>query len=468
LPDFQRRRKALIEKTLKSAGATVTVEYEKFGVAYAIVRSSTDPNSRATVATRDGIPKEMTAEQIRREFPVVSYAQKQLSSVGTLPAEVLRIVTDPVREQVSRLNEDINEVVLPKLKEERQKQLRLEELRLQQRETEEKARLLREQIQGLQSQLGQLTPLQQKVLDEHAPITAERQWLDTAFGTLTGFKETIAIAKSSLEQAPEVTYSEQSECHDDLSLIADGINSIRRKAIEQVGELEHQVNGAASLTADERAAVERIAMRHTEHDKSYKQCVELTARGKQQLADIERLNDELATLGQRIGTLTTQIQGLGAPPDAGEPSAWASWTEKHKERATLLREQCQKISGLAQDAFRATLHPCADTKIVFETLDGFVSRGRDIRKREEKVRNLCRTIGAAPDPLQKWQELVSEFDSLVRSSQTSTLPDAPLLASADFTEQNLKSLQTLKPQDVEAIRYVSLNDRIEFEFAFGS
>jgi len=68
-------------------------------------------------------------------------------------------------------------VVLPKLKKDRQRQLRLEELRLQQRETEEKARLLREQIQGLQSQLGQLTPEQQKILDEHAPITVEKQWL---------------------------------------------------------------------------------------------------------------------------------------------------------------------------------------------------------------------------------------------------------------------------------------------------
>jgi hypothetical protein len=32
LPDFQRRRKSLIEKTLKALGATVTIIYEKFGV----------------------------------------------------------------------------------------------------------------------------------------------------------------------------------------------------------------------------------------------------------------------------------------------------------------------------------------------------------------------------------------------------------------------------------------------------
>lgn len=467
LPDFQRRRKALVEKTLKALGATVTVTYEKFGVAYTIVRSSTETNDRVRVISPDGSSQEMSGEQVRREFPIVSYAQKQLSSVGTLPAEVLRIVTDPMRDAVSRLNEDLSEVVLPKLKEDRQKQLRLEELRLQNRETEEKVRLLREQIQGLQSQLGQLTPGQQKVLDEHAPITAEKQWLDTALGTLGSIRETIAAAKAALEHAAEVASPAQQRSVDDLTVVAAGINAVRKKAIEEITEIAGLVNGTGALSADERAAVERVEKRYTDHENAYRQCVELTAKSKQQLADIERLNGELAKLGQRIGTLTTQIQGLSVPTDANEPNAWALWTEKHQKRATLLREQCKKISGLAQDAFRATLHPCADTKVMYETLDGYVSRGYDIRKREDKVRSLCHIIGAASDPLQKWQELVAEFDALVRSSQIPALPNTPILVAADFTEQNLKALQALKPQDVESVRYLPLNDRIEFEFAFG-
>jgi type III restriction enzyme len=467
LPDFQRRRKALIDKTLKSLGAAVTVTYEKFGVAYIIVRSSTETNDQVRVTSPDGTTQEMTGEQVRREFPVVSYAQKQLSSVGTLPAEVLRIVTDPVRDSVSRINEDLSEVVLPKLKEDRQRQLRLEELRLQQRETEEKARLLREQIQGLQSQLGQLTPEQQKILDEHAPITAEKQWLDTALGTLDSFRETVAAARASLEHTADVASPTDGTATGELAMVAAGINAVRKKALEQISVLEGLVGGTTSLTEDERAAVDRVVKRYNDHEVAYKQCVELTAKSKQQLGDIERLNAELAKLGQRIGSLTTQIQGLSVPPDASEPNAWGLWTEKHQKRATLLREQCEKISGLAQDAFRATLQPCADTRVLFETLDPYVSRAYDIRKREDKVRNLCRIVGSATDPLQKWQELVAEFDGLVRSSQNPVLPGTPILSSADFTEQNLKALQALKVQEVEDIRYLPLEDRIEFEFAFG-
>jgi hypothetical protein len=36
--------------------------------------------------------------------------------------------------------------------------------------------------------------------------------------------------------------------------------------------------------------------------------VEVTAKNKQQLADIGRLNGELAKLGERMGTFNTQIQ----------------------------------------------------------------------------------------------------------------------------------------------------------------
>jgi len=467
LPDFQRRRKALVDKTLKTLGATVTVEYEKFGITYSIVRSSKETNDKVRVILPDKSSQEMSGEQVRREFPIVSYAQKQLSSVGTLPNEVLRVVTDPLRIAISRLNEDLSEVVLPKLKEDRQKQLRLEELRLQHRETEEKVRFLREQIQGLQSQLGQLTPEQQKVMEEHEPIAADKQWLDTALGTLRSFRETVASAKAALEHTAEVVSPTTEGSTNDLKMIAVGINAVRSKAIETIGELERQVNGTKSLTEQEIEAVERVVKRYTDHQESYKQCVAVTAKSKQQLSDIERLNGELAKLGQRIGILNTQIQGLSVPPDPNEPDAWTLWIEKHQKRASLLREQCQKISDLAQDAFRATLHPCSDTKVMYETIESIVARGYDIRKREEKVRHLCRIVSTAPDPLQKWQEMVAEFDALVRSSQNPSLPNTPILLLADFTEQNLKALQTLKPQDVESIRYLPLNDRIEFEFAFG-
>jgi type III restriction enzyme len=353
------------------------------------------------------------------------------------------------------------------LKEERQRQLRLEELRLQHRDAEEKARLLREQIQGLQSQLGNLTPEQQKVIDEHGPITEEKQWLDTALGKLGSLHGAVTTARASLEHAAEVSAPSDGAHSGELATIAAGVNAVRKKALEGIAVLEQLVVGTTSLSDAERAAVERVTKRYDAHEVSYKQCVELTAKSKQQLTDIERLNIELGKLGQRLAALATQIQTLSVPPDANQESPWALWTQKHQRRATLLREQCAKITGLAQDAFRATLHPCAETRVMFETLDAFVSRARDIRKRDEKIRNLCRIVGQASDPLQTWQVLVSEFDSLVRAAQNPTLPSTPILVSADFTEQNLKALQALKVQDVEGIRFLPLEDRIQFEFAFG-
>jgi chromosome segregation protein len=468
LPDFQRRRKSLIEKTLKSHRATVTVVYQKFGVDYSIVRSSTETSEKVTVISADGNSQEMTGEQVRREYPIVSYAQKQLSSVGTLPTEILRIVTDPVRDSVSRLNEDIASVVLPRLKEERQRQLRLEELQLQERENEEIAKLLREQIEALQSQLGKLTTDQQKVLDAHAGMLEEKQWLDLALGKIDSLRDILVTTEASVQRVSESTAPTGQPHSSELVAIAAGINALRKKALDGVRSLHVAVTGVESLSEEERATISKILDRFNKHEAAYKHCVEVTAKNKHQLDDIERLNKELIAVNRRLATLKSQLQTMSAPTTLEEKTPWAVWTEKHQSRAELLQEQCAKISALGQESFRATLHACGDTRVMFEALDAFISHGRDIRKRDEKVRNLCQIVAEASEPLQKWQDLVAEFESLVHAAQSPTLPATPILNSADFTEQNLRALQALSIQEVEEIRYVPLKDRIEFEFAFGT
>lgn len=467
LPDFQKRRKSLIEKTLKAHGATVTVKYEKFGVAYEIVRSATEATEKVTVIPPGGTRQEMTGESVRREFPVVSYAQKQLSCVGTLPDEILRIVTGPVRDAVSRLNEDIRQVVLPRLKEDRQRQLRLEELRIQEKEVDEKTSLLRTQIQSLQGQLGTMTAAQQAVIGEHSNITEEKQWLATGLAQLASIEEVLLTAKSGVEQIAELKALEQKPNSGDLTIIAGGVNSVRRQALSVISELKAKIDGVKSLTADEQAVVAKIQAAHQVHETAYKACIEEAAKSQQQLEAIGQLNKDLQRFGQKLAELRSQIQILSALPDASQESPWNSWTSKHAERATLLRDQCLKITNQAQDAFKATLQPCAETKEMFEALDGLVSRGKDIRKREEKVRGLCRVVAEAADPLHKWQELIAEFDALARSGQSAGLPNTPILDEADFTEQNRKALQALRIQDVEEKRYVPIEDRIVFEFAFG-
>ncbi len=417
----------------------------------------------------DGTVTEMLGEQVRREFPVVSYAQKQLSCVGTLPDEILRIVTDPVRSQVSRLDEDIQDVVLPRLKEERQRQLRLEELKLQEHESEQQIVLLREQIESLQSQLGSLTEPQKQVVSDHTTLTEEKQWLDNAITRVSDFKAVLSTARGNLTAIPQLTVLADRSNTDKLALIAMAINGLRGQLLQEITKLEDMVSSMSNSDHQTQNTIEELNQQYASHEAEYNQYVEIAAKSAKQLDDIQKLNQEMALLGRKQTSLRSQLQGLSTGGSDANDSTWEMWVQKHRRRAELLREQCENISILAQHAFRATLKPCADQKVIFESLDQVISRGRDIRRREEKVRNLSMIISEADNPLEKWTEVISEFDISVRSKEGSVLPHTPLLIEAEFTDANVRALEAgLELQTIEEIRYVPLQDKIIFEFAFGT
>ncbi len=301
---FSKAQAFLDEKTLKLLNATITVEFQNFGASYQIIRSSLEPQEKVRIVSSDGTVTEMLGEQVRREFPIVSYAQKQLSCVGTLPDEILRIVTDPVRSEVSRIDEDIRDVVLPRLKEARQRQLRLEELRLQEHESEQQIVLLREQIQSLQSQLGSLSESQKQVVSDHTILTDEKHWVDDAFTKVSDFRGVLGTARGSLAAIPELTVPTDKPNADKLTIVATAINRVTKsQLIEELKRLEDMVSGVALLDDRTRNAIQDLQQHYASHQTEYNQYVEIAAKSAKQLDDIQNLNQEMAVLGDRNNRL---------------------------------------------------------------------------------------------------------------------------------------------------------------------
>lgn len=468
LPDFQKRRRSLIDKTLKQYDAVITVDYEKFGTNYTIERSSSETNEGATVTSPDQTVQEMSGEQIRREFPVISYAQKQLSSVGTLPDEILRIVTDPIRTKISHLDEEIRNIVLPRLKEERQKELRLSELKSQEEEAQSKTKLLNEQIASLQSQLGALSDDHQKIISSHSALTEEKQWTDEAESNVSQFKDALSNARMIIEAVPDLTAPANLPDSEDARVVADEINKLRNLLIEGLSQLLVTLDTVFAPATSADMAILRLRTIFETHQAEYTACVQLAARSKEQLADIQALNQEITNVGEKLNVLRSQIQTLSSELVDDIEKPWDVWIRKHTERSEILQAQCETISVLAQHAFRARLKPCAKKKVIFDALDRIISEGRDIRRREDKVLNLTEIISETADPLITWANVIGELDSLLVSSESPTLPNTPILIQADFTETNLTALQAgLTQQSVEEVRYIPLQDEIAFEFAFG-
>lgn len=467
LPDYQKRRRSLIEKTLKPDGI-VTLHYEKNGVFYEIERSASDRAERVTVRERDGTTREVFGEQVRREFPLVSYAQKQLSCVGTLPEEVRRLVDDPVRAESSRIKEEIEEVLVPKLRELRQRELRLQELLASSAEQDNLTKSLREQISSVQSQLKGLGDTEQAVIAVHDGISREQQWVADAerivqqMATVTGDairSLTAVVLAEAPDSCPNTTK---------VAVITEALRMARQAALDKLIAAQVGLASGSVFQAEAGTALAALRAAHTEHATAYAHCIALTAKNEHQLTELRSLNEQLSVATAKISKANSEIASLRNNSSAEKEQAWQAWKAKHQERSSLLETQCNLISEQAQYLFRARVKRSGSLPPMIDALGRLSELGANIRDRDEKVKALASLVADDTDSLDKWQEVISEFEALLMASGSSNLPDVPLLTVAGFTGANLQALvEGLTRDSVEASRYTPLEDEIIFEFAFG-
>ena len=99
LPNYQDRRKKLIEKTLFPFDATVQVSFVKNGIPHVVRRKSTSSDIHIKVGSNEFRP--CSEEDIRSLLPIQAYSQKQLSNVGVSDSELKRLIYSPIRDVLS-------------------------------------------------------------------------------------------------------------------------------------------------------------------------------------------------------------------------------------------------------------------------------------------------------------------------------------------------------------------------------
>ena len=106
LPNFQKRRKALVDDTLRPVNATVTVFYKKNEVVYRIERSASAKDDECEMtwrACRSG------SRLSRYEGNFLSFHMLRSNSVALELSrdEINRLITDPVKEDLGHIQENI-------------------------------------------------------------------------------------------------------------------------------------------------------------------------------------------------------------------------------------------------------------------------------------------------------------------------------------------------------------------------
>lgn len=467
LPNFQRRRKSLIDGTLRPKNGMVSVYYKRNEVIYRIDRTVTDKGDAVTVVDPAGVSKTMQPEQVRREFPIVSYAQKQLSSVGTLPDEINRLVTDPVKGPLAEMQDRIDKTILPKVKDQRARQSKVALLESQLAELAIAMKSKKEQVSALQTQLQALTPEQQQVIAAHEQLSQQYQVLLRALELPPKAATIIEQARTQINALGGIVVSDGLPDSAKVKAVATAANEYLVNAKQQLAALAQAATGSNWLNTDQTAALSALQLAQEKHQSEYDKCVTESAKNSKQLEEIQNLNKQVAESEKQQSKLESEWQTVKALMNETGEGPWKEFLKAIEERVELLRKQCKLISEQAENEFKAEALFCADRGPVVAAIESII-QGKYVKGSEEKVSRLADAVCQSPHPIEKWVEVLAELSNLLATKGSTAIPPAPLLTGAGFSPANLDQIRNgLTPEILERVRYMNLNDQIKFTFKMG-
>lgn len=467
LPNFQRRRKSLIDGTLRPKNGMVSVYYKRNEVIYRIDRTVTDKGDAVTVIDPAGASKAMQPEQVRREFPVVSYAQKQLSSVGTLPEEINRLVTDPVKGPLAEIQDRIEKTILPKVKDQRARQSKVALLEVQLGELAIAIKSKKEQVAALQTQLQALTPEQQQVIAAHDQLSQQYQVLLRALELPPKAAAIIEQARTQINALGGIVVADGLPDAAKVKAVATAANEYMDSVKKQLSVLAQIATGNEWLNLDQTAALSALQLAQEKHQSEYDKCVTESSKNSKQLEEIQNLNKQIAESEKQQSKLESECQTVKALMNETGEGPWKEFLKALDERVDLLRKQCNLISEQAENEFKAEALFCADRGPVVAAVESII-QGKYVKGSEEKVSRLADTVCESPHPIEKWVEVIAELSTLLATKGSTAIPPVPLLTGSGFSSANFDQIRNgLTSEILERVRFMNLNDQIRFTFKMG-
>ena len=459
LPDFQRRRTSLIEKTLAALDASVQITLLVNNTEH-VVRRYVDGRVLLKIGT--GEFATVTEADVRVLLPIQAYSQKQLSSVGIKGDELRRFVHLPIQGQLDIVESKLVDIA---------SQIRSAHDALRECGRFEKENAAaRTELQSIEPQLTALRQSLKGVTeDDRGLISAQPGWAEEE-RIVGAWRREVTEATGDLRKLRE-RFQKLPTPRADTKVN----DSARMAAMELLlGEMFKAADlglGAAedSLAGDspsrdklkQAAAVWDAAV--AENKKKYTEAKGRAAESQttlNQLGELERRQVELiGAIAQR----EVRLIELGKPEDR-YAHLQQGWRTLHAERTSLLEAQCRQLGELSKGLLRATVQRGVGTSHIAVQLKELV---KGSKMRTDKFDQLLESIAAESDPVLAWLAVVAELRSLseLNPPASAPLPPCPRLGSALIADPDRRKLaERLATRGWADYAVLELEDVPRFEY----
>ena len=463
LPDFQAKRRSLIEKTLLPN--SVDVNFIVNGVRHSVRRKS--DTHEILLRVGGGAFQQVTEDDVRKILSIDAYSQKQLSSVGVRTEELLRFIETPIKKRLEELSSNSDELkarirasyALIDRKRQLEQQLRRARLEL---ESQVK------QLDALRKQLRNLSDADRLVLAQHAKYLAEER-LFSNWGREC--EQLTRVAQDGLKAILNLpsTITDTSKL-ENVSMFDEYQSHLKhtferaKVKLREIAELVTTLNAGDGDCASIRGAWNA---KNEAHKSQYKDVKDRASSQQKLLEQIAETEKRVKHLQDDIAHKDELFQSHGTPETEFE-SARRDWLSLFATIGDLLEERCRELTALSSGALKVRLRRGAGASRASESLSVILEKS-GIRQQAKKVDDLCSDVSQAESPVLRWGMVLSEFEKLVLMEKSVSgareVPECPILLSAGFTSSDCERIaERLTVDRWVELALIELEDEPIFEF----
>lgn len=197
---IEKRRDALIQKTLVDVNGEVRITMEKNGILHVVKRNSESREILLKIGEDEF--QQVKEEDIRKLLPIQSYSQKQLSDVGVKTEELKRFIEQPILSQLDTLKFQLSETGT-KLKSSYNQLIRKKEIEQEIENFNLQSQSLNTQVDNIRKSLKGISDADQETINKKSKYEIEQNIISNSKNELNVVENKVDELIKLLELYPE-------------------------------------------------------------------------------------------------------------------------------------------------------------------------------------------------------------------------------------------------------------------------
>lgn len=470
-PEYKKRSKKLIEKTLAPTESVLEILISVNGVDYLVRRRAEDYDIVLKVKGEDS--REVHSEEVRSLIPIQAYSQKQMSDVGVRIDELERFVYSPIIENLNKIDERF-ETLVNKI---RKKYAEVRQKRDTEREIEKQTEFIKNltaQADEIKKSLKGLSEKDQKTIHQNAVYQEVNSVIETWKEEISLTSELFSSFAESIENFPAPLPENFEKLSDADQKQAKGmqerINDLYKKIRKHIGDISKEIQDLKNEGSEVPKQFEVWVSKLEKFEEMYSKAKEKSSAHQSQLIRLKELETQIKSIRSDLSKLKTEVVALGNPLDDYEQLT-EEWISLHEERTELIKGVCENLSKYSKSEIMANLLVGHGFSEVEKGLEKII-KGTGIRNAKDKISKVKNYVISKSVPLNAWFRVIRELEDIAlfdyENAEKKDLPEAAILAEMNFSTADLYNLS--EKFDIDNwldLSLLRLKDNPQFQYHVG-